>query len=302
MRPPIAYFGGKVRLAPRIVPLLEAIPHQHYVEPFCGSLAMLAEKRPVRHETVNDLDEILMLWWRVARDRAADLERVCALTPHSRREHQLAYEPVPDGHPDPDLERARRLWVQLTQGRAGCRTSTGWRHYQKPAGSTSSMPDYLDGYVSRIGPMAERLHRVSLECRDALDVIADYGRHRGVLLYCDPPYLGSTRLGGAEAAHDRNPRHARNSYAVEMQGETEHRELGAALRACRSVVVVSGYPCSLYDEELYPDWHRVEFATATGQGGTWADRIEVLWSNRPLGETTQLDLFTDPSEAVEAAS
>lgn len=37
MRPPFAYYGGKVKLASRIVALMPA--HRVYCEPFAGSLA-----------------------------------------------------------------------------------------------------------------------------------------------------------------------------------------------------------------------------------------------------------------------
>jgi len=177
---------------------------------------------------------------------------------------------------------ARRVWVQLTQGRAGTRRQTGWRHYVKPAGNTS-MPDYLDGYVDRMAPAAARLHRVSLECMPALDLIAKYGAEPEVLLYVDPPYLGSTRCRSWDG------------YPHEMRTEAEHRELAEALTAARAAVVVSGYPSDLYDLDLYRDWHRVAMAAGTGQGGTWANRTEVLWSNRPLGDAPTLfdDLGVD---------
>jgi DNA adenine methylase len=269
VKPPVPYFGGKIRLADRLVDLMP--PHQHYVEPFCGSLAVLLAKPRVHHETVNDLDGDLMTFWRVLRDQPGDLAELCALTPHSRAEHQAAYDL--DSAPT-DLERARRVWVRLTQGRAGLMNRTGWRHYQNPSGSTGSMPDYLAGYVRRVPPAAQRLLGVSLECRPALDVIADYGRHEDVLLYVDPPYLGSTRSDG--------------SYAVEMADEASHRALSAALAGCRAAVVLSGYPSPLYDD-LYAGWHRVEISTATGQGGSWEGRTEVVWSNRPLREPDLLD-------------
>jgi DNA adenine methylase len=169
LRPPIAYFGGKTTLAPQIAALLP--PHRHYVEPYCGSLAVLLAKDPSPMETVNDLDQALVTFWRVLRDRPGDLARVCALTPHARAEQTASYD-VSD-EPD-DLELARRVWVQLTQGRAGTRRTTGWRHYVKPSGDTS-MTDYLDGYLARMAPAAARLRRVSLECRPALELIDKYG-------------------------------------------------------------------------------------------------------------------------------
>ena len=73
-----------------IVDLLPA--HQHYVEPFAGSLAVLLAKPRSKMETVNDLDGDLMTFWRVLRDRPEDLIARCALTPHARAEHQAAYD------------------------------------------------------------------------------------------------------------------------------------------------------------------------------------------------------------------
>jgi DNA adenine methylase len=266
MKPPITYSGGKTSLAERISELLPE--HRHYVEPFAGSLAVLLAKAPSRMETVNDLDGELMGFWRMLRDRPVDLARVCALTPHARAEQEVvAFEPVPADHPDPELEASRRVWVRLTQGRSGTLRRTGWRHYVDPGTFSTSMPRYLLGYLERMMPVAERLAQVSLECRPALELIASYGRHRSVLLYVDPPYLGSTRA--------RNYRH-------EMMNPAEHHELAAALRSCRATVVLSGYASELYDQELYADWHRHTFDTGTSQGGQWEARTEVLWSNRPL--------------------
>jgi DNA adenine methylase len=271
--PPFAYYGGKTTLADRIVALLPR--HSHYVEPFAGSLAVLLAKPRSEMETVNDLDQDLMTFWHVLRDRPEDLTRVTDLTPHSRAEHQAAYDlGVPD-----DLERARRVWVLLSQGRGSTLRRTGWRFYRDPAGSTYSMPDYLAAYAARIPPCAVRLHGVSLECRPALEVVTDYGKHPNVLLYCDPPYLATARNS--------------TNYRHEMAGEDEHRELAAALRDCRAAVVLSGYASPLY-QDLYDGWHRAELTAWTGNGirdgATKTDgrRTEVLWSNRPLNTTASL--------------
>lgn len=263
MKPPLAYYGAKVTIADKIVRLLPA--HEHYVEPFAGSLAVLLAKPLSPMETVNDLDGDLMAFWRVLRDRPEDLERVCAMTPHSRAEHAAAYERVVD-----ELEQARRVWVRLTQGRGGTLRNTGWRHYVRPVGTTG-MPDYLAAYVARIAPAAQRLSAVSLECRPALDVIRSYGRHREICLYVDPPYLASTRTSV--------------NYQHEMSREDQHRELAKALLDCDAAVVLSGYHSPLYDD-LYGSWHRAEIQTATGQAQQWSARTEVLWSNRPFPNVT----------------
>lgn len=264
--PPFAYFGGKTQMAKRIVDLLPL--HNHYVEPFAGSLAVLLAKPRVDMETVNDLDQDLMTFWRVLRDQPEELSLRMALTPHARAEHQAAYD-LADVD---DIERARRVWVLLSQGRGGTLKRTGWRFYRNPNASTYSFPEYLAAYTNRVPPCAERLAGVSLECRPALEVIADYGRQPNVLLYCDPPYLGSTRT---------------KNYRHEMADDGQHRELAEVLADCKSAVVLSGYHAPLYDD-LYAGWHRAELKAWTGNGirngaaKTDGDRVEVLWSNRPF--------------------
>lgn len=151
---------------------------------------------------------------------------------------------------------------------------TGWRFYRDPAGTSRSMPGYLSAYVDRMENCAARLASVSLECRPALDVLSDYGQHESNLIYCDPPYLASTRGWGS-------------NYAVEMRTDAEHAAFLDAVRGCAAAVVISGYPSQLYDDAL-AGWSRVEMAAWTGNGirggATKAagNRVEVLWSNRPL--------------------
>lgn len=280
--PPLQYFGGKTLLAPRIAALFPT--HGHYVEPFAGSLAVLLAKQPSPMETANDLSGDLVHFWRTLRDRPDELVRVCALTPHSRAEHQLSYQRGPWLD---DLERARRVWVCLTQGRGGTLQPTGFRHYVRPAGGFG-LPAYLDGYVARMEAVTQRLHRVTLEDRPALDLVDRYGREPDVLLYVDPPYLGSSRSRGED------PRVHSGRYAEEMLDEQSHRDLADALLACRASVVLSGYPSPLYDA-LFAGWDRVEFTAGTGQSarGEWSTRTEVVWSNRPI---SQPSLFDDHGE------
>ncbi|MEV6555899.1 DNA adenine methylase [Nocardia sp. NPDC051756] len=269
MRPPFPYYGGKMSVATAVVNLLP--PHQHYVEPFAGSLSVLLAKPIAKFETVNDLHHELMVFWKVLRDSPTDLARVCALTPHSRAEYAAAGD-LEAGN---DLEVARRVWARLTQSRSGLLgKKTGWRFYIDPAGSSSSMPDYLAGYVARFAAAAERLRGVSLECRPALEVIDAYGRFPEVCLYVDPPYLGTTRNG--------------TNYAHEMPSAAEHEQLLEALLRARASVVLSGYASDLYDDAL-PGWSRVEIAAFNGNA-TLGARTEVVWSNREIRSDPTLDL------------
>jgi DNA adenine methylase len=100
----MGYFGSKHRLAERLIALMP--PHRGYVEPFAGSLSVLARKPASPIEVVNDLNADLMTFWRVLRDRHEDLERACLLTPHARAEHRSSFELIPD--PYDEVEHARR--------------------------------------------------------------------------------------------------------------------------------------------------------------------------------------------------
>jgi DNA adenine methylase len=132
----------------------------------------------------------------------------------------------------------------------------------------------VDSYRARLAGAAERMTSVTLESRDAIEVIRDYGSESSACLYVDPPYLGSTRA---------------TNYRVEMTADDAHVALADALNECKASVVLSGYDAPLY-AELFAGWHRVDLQGATTLSGD-TDRVEVLWSNRPLGEPNLLDLL-----------
>ena len=252
--PPIPYFGGKQKIAKKIIALFPE--HSGYVEPYAGGLSVLLAKPQSRLEVVNDLNGHIVTFWRVLRDHAEDLQRVCDLTPHSREEFTLA--DLGDGLTD--LERARRVWVLMTQGRSAIWSPTGWRHYQNGAAPTA-FDKYMSAYRDRMHPAAARLRDVQIEHLPALDIIERYGRHEANLLYIDPPYIGETRGGGQR-------------YGVEMKHLDMHAELLEKIQGVTAKVALSGYAHPLYDEALV-GWRRVELAATTQVSA----RREVVWMN-----------------------
>lgn len=262
LKSPIQYFGAKQQIAEKLVDLMPA--HQGYIEPYSGSLSVLLAKPLAKIEVVNDLDHRLMTFWRVLRDRPDELLHVAELTPHSRAELEgaAALDDTVD-----ELEMARQVWVLLTQGRSRTMKRTGWRFYADPQGTSASFGlTYMNAYRSRLGPAFERLRSVSLECRPALDVIEQYGAFEENLLYVDPPYVHASRRGAR--------------YSHEMT-DADHRDLAAALHAVRGPVLLSGYASQLYDE-LFDGWHQVHLS-ARSDNALKRDVVEVVWSNRPVG-------------------
>lgn len=270
MKPPISYFGSKRRLASWIVATMPA--HRVYVEPFAGSAAVLFEKAPCTHEILNDVDGNLVNFFRVLRSRPDDLELACRLSPYARDEWRAA--DLEDPSID-ELERARRWWVLSSQSFGQvAKVNTGWATSIE-RGSNNSRS--VTNRIARFLPAAERLATVAIENNDAVTVIRRYDAPDGVI-YCDPPYLGSTRTsinGG---------RRPNGDYAHEFPDD-QHRALAEALHSAQATVIVSGYASELYDEELYPGWHRLEQRVlrrvTNGRSGKNTHVTEVIWMNRP---------------------
>lgn len=102
--------------------------------------------------------------------------------------------------------------------------------------------------------------------KDAHDWPAEWGR---VLIYCDPPYLWSTRSSSHRYKHEFD--------------DTDHQELLRILQTLvtrfpGTMVMVSGYPSADYDSWL-PSWRSIEFQVMT-RGGV---RTEKLWMSFPPG-------------------
>jgi DNA adenine methylase len=278
VRPPTQYFGSKGRLGPWIASLLPT--HRTYVEPFCGSAAVLFAKPPSPTEVINDRDGDLVLLFRVLRDRGPELARALRLTPYARAELRAA---ALDTAGLDELERARRVFVRLnmTVGKT-LRRSSGFA-----AAFNTNGADHAHKFASLVDHLptaAGRLRRVIIEDRPALEVIAKYGAANAVI-YCDPPYLDSTRSARAQRRGA--------DYQVEYASEAEHRELAAALHTTPAAVLLSGYPSPLY-HELYDQagWWRAERAvdkpSSLTSGGRAARAVEAIWSNRPLRQQLQL--------------
>jgi DNA adenine methylase len=287
MRPPTNYYGAKTRLAPWIAGLLPT--HRTYVEPFAGSAAVLFAKPPSPTEILNDLDGQVVNFFTVLREQPDQLARSLRLTPYARAEYQQLAACDDDPHAG-DLERARRWFVRVNQSishLAGRGRPSGWAAAYNTNGADHAHK--FAALADRLEVCAQRLRRVHLEQRPAVEVIAKYAKPGAdAVLYCDPPYLAAVRSA-------RTKRHG-GDYAVEYATGAEHRALAEVLHATPAAVLLSGYPSALY-EQLYAGWWRVERTitrpTSNTAGGRGAAAVEVVWSNRPL--TTQLELPTAPT-------
>lgn len=303
MKPLISYYGGKQRMAPKIVPLLPR--HTVYVEPFAGGAAILfakpwppASNNNHYREVVNDLDQELANLYRVIRTpglRESFIERL-QLTPYARIEYRAAVamrstgsrrpaeEPAFDYYEglDPAVARAVGYYINIQCSFAN-KINGGWG-----TGVWGSNPGAIwANKIARLPEYLERMAGVHVECDDAMSVIKRWDSPQ-TLFYCDPPYP-DTRQG----YHDCT---GRGGYTQEDFGA-----LVSCLSECQGSFVLSNY-----DQPGVPDdWERFEFAarsSAQGNGrGTKTasegfDRTKE--STRPNTARTEVVWRVDRSETA----
>jgi DNA adenine methylase len=95
---------------------------------------------------------------------------------------------------------------------------------------------------------------------DAVDFLTTKNFRGDEVLYCDPPYLPSTR---------RQERVYRYDYT-----RNDHERLLEVLRSLPCKVLISGYPSRLYDRRLR-GWSSRKFLSKSHSGV----RVEKLWFN-----------------------
>lgn len=225
---------------------------------------MLLNRVPSLVETYNDLDGGVAGFFRVLRDKPAELIRAIGLTPFAREEFKQAVDVRP--RRTSDVERARLFFVRARQVRTGLaqKASVGrWANclLTSRAGMSGVISRWL-GSVEGLADVAQRLIRVQIENDDALAVIQRYDNAE-TLFYCDPPY-----------PHESRGDH--NAYGFEMTDD-QHRRLAAILHRAKAKVALSGYACDL-QSELYRDWNR-HTAPAKVCHSVKQLRTEVLWTN-----------------------
>jgi hypothetical protein len=246
-------------------------PHDVYIEPFLGGGAVMRLKRPARLNIGIDLDPASLA---------------------------LAVPAIGNGTNSPARRgesgdtRAERLTVvdaavlavsAARAGNGGKRSPRG-----KTGGSTPPSNQAIAAGNAGIGDGGSGMPRSPLvknagaaassgvamgpgpefhfRCGDGIEFLASYPYTGAELVYCDPPYMMSTRSG-------------KRLYACEL-ADVDHLRLLRVLRELPCLVMVSGYSSPLYAREL-KTWHAASFQTTTRGGRPVA---EWVWYNyeRPL--------------------
>lgn len=182
-RPPLVYPGNKAELADLI--LANTPSHETYVEPFCGSAAVLFNKKPSRNEVINDLNTSITTFMRVLRDEPEPLVSYLRQTPYAETEYQRVKDRWETGwRPDDDIKHAGQLFFLRRASFGGA--LGGFR--ATAIGRKNSARTFSNAR-ERLYDLSERLDGVIIRNTDWRTCIETYASP-GTFFYLDPPYAG----------------------------------------------------------------------------------------------------------------
>jgi DNA adenine methylase len=255
---PIRWFGGKSRLDLRnwILPKLESIQHNKYVEVFGGGGGLLLAKKRSQFDVYNDIDSTLYDFFSVLSDpdHFQQFIRRVDVLPYSK---QLFDDCMETWETEEDVvERVSKWFVVVRQVFSGLIGGGGWSRGKKSMKAWFSVLD-------RLPEVHDRLQGVFLENADFRKIFEVYDEPK-TLFYVDPTYIQSTRKGGG--------------YQFEMT-DSDHYDLVKILLALEGRVVLSGFDNEIYKPLVEAGWkvETKEVACCASNENEKGTRTEVLW-------------------------
>lgn len=183
MKTPISYYGGKQTMLKHILPLIPS--HKLYTEAFCGGAAVLFAKQPVEAEIINDIDMNLTTFYWTAQMYYSELKFEINKTLHSRDMHAHAAHILKYPQFFTAPQRAWAVWAACKMGFAS--KMDGTFGYDFGGGVPKKLSNAKDEFTELI---CARLAKVTIENRNALDVISTYDS-LDAFHFVDPPYVNS---------------------------------------------------------------------------------------------------------------
>lgn len=250
---PFKWVGGKSRLRKQIIPLLPE--HSCYVEPFAGAAWVLFGKTKSAVEVLNDIDQELITFFRVLKEKPEELLKSFEWELASRAEFERlsSLEPVTLT----DVQRAHRFYYLIMAGWGGELKYPRFQTSISDGGHGNRLIGALKTLQQRLLPVHDRLKTVIIENLDWRVCIKKYDNANSVM-YIDPPY----------------PENGVN-YAHNMRNWNEHIELATCLKKATSKWILSSYD-NPQIKELYPNFYYIPVQSASGMKATKNGNERVL--------------------------
>jgi len=267
LRPPFKIHGGKFYLAPWIIsqfpPNYETM---NYLEPYVGAGSVLLNKKPpaspVFEETINDMDEGVVLIFKTLRDQPKEFIARLKRLKYSADTFRAAQDAKTTK--GTCLDEAINDFVLRRMSRDGLKKDFAWSERLR-GGQPGDVNAWQTAISDVLPVVAERIKSVFITHRPAVEVIEKWN-NPNTLVYCDPTYLHATRV-------------SKDSYDLEMT-EEDHIELARVLNRFHGKAIISGYPSPLYSS-LFKGWRCVkrQIPNHSSQAKTKKIKTECVWKN-----------------------
>ncbi len=261
LRTPISYYGGKQKLATKIVSLIPE--HTLYCEPFIGGAAVYFAKPQSKVEVINDTNSELINFYRVCKNKFHLLKAKVDVTLHSREQHDDAHVIYNKPHLFDEIERAWAIWVLACQSFCS-QLDSNWGYDIKKHATSLKIHNRRDQFA---GDLALRLQLTQIECADALYIIKSRDSEES-FYYCDPPYFNS------DCGH------------YDGYSEQDFENLLKLLASIKGKFLLSSYPSPLLKryvkEHGWHMWSKESGVTVNNKSGYQKRKVEVLTANYPI--------------------
>jgi DNA adenine methylase len=266
----IPYYGGKARIASRIVEEINKISHTVYCEPFCGGASVFWQKKHTipsdwndYREVLNDSSEDLINLYRVLQTDFKMFQHKIKYTLYSESEHRLSKLILKNKANYSELDQAWAYYVNICQGFANG-LNKGWGRSVKSQNKAATW----NNRKTELDLICDRLSTVHISCTDALKCIKDWDSQH-TLFYLDPPYPDSDQ----------------GHYSGYPQSDFE--DLLELLKTINGSFILSCYPNPAVPKE----WKKVEIKaimSASAKGKVRRDRALQV-TDEELGDRERIE-------------
>ena len=177
---PFRYPGGKFYALKYILPFINCVPHDEFIEPFAGGGSIFFGKKKSKKNWINDLDKDLINVYKIIVNPITRKKLINKLKEEKADKNR--HQEMKSWNSKTRLERAHRTYYLNRTSYSGIIHKPAWGYRE----DKSSPPLNWAAFIKRAG---EKLEGVKITEYDFEKVMEAGGSSRTVFVYLDPPYF-----------------------------------------------------------------------------------------------------------------
>lgn len=264
---PIAYYGGKLSIVRHLLPMVPE--HQVYTENFAGGLTLLFAKEPVKNETINDKNDVVVNFYLVLKNDFQKLNKLIDQSLCSRSMNRYGNDLIRSRDRGENVNKIELAWAFWYTTNFNYARKLGATYSYSQYKSTPT-PDTLQNKKREFTEqLVRRIEHCYIENEDYLKVLRSRNVH-DAFHYLDPPYFFG-KAGLADHGHYRK--------AFTIDNYVQMLEWCAS--ECKGKFLLSNYNSEVLEQFILKyGWFKREIThrlSAPRKSGT--AKVELLVSN-----------------------